>query len=425
MGKNPAGTPGIFYGWYIVAAGLVCLWVNAGIGFYSFPIFFVELSDTFGWGRGKTAAGISIAMVLSGLASPLVGLLLPKYGSRRVIIGGALVMSAAFALFSLMQTLWQFYLICILLAVGWTCTGTMPTSYSVSDWFVKKRGKATGVMMVGVGLGGLILVPLTRLLIDLFQWQRTFMIYAVSTSVILIPVAAMIIKRRPAELGILPDGEIPGGEQECASHEVSASTTGVSGDWTFRSAVRTRTFWVISGVYILVTFGQVGLLINQVAYFQDIGISAERAALALGACAFLGVAGKLFFGAMADRYPVRYAMALSFGLQALGTLLLLQTQALGSPFWFVIVWGFAMGGVIALEPLIVAECFGMKSFGVILGMVYVCTTIGASVGPPFAGFVFDLNRSYDAAFVVFAITYAFSAVLSFLAIPPRLSQEAN
>ncbi len=111
-------------------------------------------------------------------------------------------------------------------------------------------------------------------------------------------------------------------------------------------------------------------------------------------------------------------MVLSFALQALGTIVLLYTSALGSPLWFVLVWGFAMGGVIALEPLIIAECFGMKSFGVILGMIYVTTTIGASAGPPFAGFVFDSTKSYAPAFVVFAITYAVSALLSFLAVPP-------
>ncbi len=174
----------------------------------------------------------------------------------------------------------------------------------------------------------------------------------------------------------------------------------------------------------MATFGQTALLINQVAYFQDIGISPEKAASALGFCALLGIAGKLFFGAMADRHPTRYAMALCFGLQAVGTVVLLFTPALGSPYWFVLVWGFAMGGVIALEPLIVAECFGLKSFGVILGMIYVCTTFGASIGPPFAGFVFDVNQSYTLAFAVFVFTYLLAAALSFLAIPPNPAQDA-
>lgn len=423
MNTPSSGNRRIFYGWYIVAAGCVCLWTNAGIGFYSFSVFFVELNESFGWGMGWTTAGISITMVLSGLVSPLVGHLLPKHGSKRVIIAGAFIMSFSFVLFSLMQTLWQYYFICFALAVGWTCTGTMPTSYCVSDWFEKKRGKATGVMMVGVGLGGFIVVPLTRRLIDMLGWQATFVVYAVATSVVLIPVAAMIFKRRPAELGVYPDGVSPSDERGGNDREGSAPS--VADGWTLRSAVRTNAFWIISIVYILVTFGQTGLLINQVAYFQDIGISPERAAFALGFCAMLGIAGKLFFGAMADRYPVRYAMALSFGLQAVGTIILLYTRALGSPFWFVIVWGFAMGGVIALEPLIVIECFGMKSFGVILGMVYVATTAGASAGPPFAGFFFDIKESYAPAFVVFVVTYILAAGLSFLAIPPKRLREAG
>jgi sugar phosphate permease len=343
-----------------------------------------------------------------------------------MIIGGALIMSASFVLFSFMRTLWQFYLICAILAIGWTTTGTMPTSYSVSDWFEKKRGMATGMMMMGVGLGGLCMVPLTRLLIDRFQWQTTFMTYAVATSVLLIPVAAIVYKRRPAELGVLPDGRMPSPEAENNGESGSDEAGAASAyEWTLKTATRTRTFWVISLVFIFVTFGQTGLLINQVKYFQEIGISPERAAFALGFCAMLGIAGKLFFGAMADRYPARYAMALSFGLQAVGTVILIYTGAIGSPILFVLVWGFSMGGVIALEPLIVAECFGMKSFGVILGMIYVATTVGAASGPPFAGFIFDLSESYTNAFAVFVVTYALAAILSFMAIPPRSPKEAG
>ena len=99
--------------------------------------------------------------------------------------------------------------------------------------------------------------------------------------------------------------------------------------------------------------------------------------------------------------------------------ILIYTGALGSVWYFVIVWGFAMGGVIALQPIIVAECFGMKSFGVILGMTCVATTVGSATGPPFAGFVFDTSGSYTFAFLVFVITYALGAALSLLAVPPK------
>lgn len=409
----------IFYGWYIVAAGFVSLWFHAGVGFYSFPVFLVALSESLGWGKGATAMGISVTFVGGGLASPVVGRLVPTWGVKKIVIAGALIMSAAFVLFSRMQTLWQFYIICLGFAVGVSCTGPMSTSYAVSDWFDRKRGRAMGVMMVGVGVGGLVVVPLTRRLIDLFQWQTTFLIFGVLTCLFLVPVASAIFKRRPAELGVLPDGETPAdGPAEEKRAQGPPGGGGVIG-WTFREAVRTSSFWVIAAAFILATFGQTAILVNQVAYFQDIGISPEKAANALGFCALLGIGGKLFFGAMADRYPARYAMALCFGLQAVGTILLLRTQTLGSPFWFVIIWGFAMGGVIALEPLIVGECFGMKSFGVILGMVYVFTTVGASVGPPFAGFIFDINQSYLSAFVVFVATYALATGLSFLAVPPR------
>lgn len=407
----------IFYGWYIVAAGFICMWINAGIGFYAFPVFFTELSENLGWGRGAINLGMSVSMVMGGLTSPLVGLLVPRYGSRRVIIVGALIMSAAFVLFSLMQTLWQYYLICFVLAVGWSFTGTIPTSYSVSNWFERKRGRAMGIMLVGVGLGGLTFAPLTRWLVDRVQWQTAFMIYAVFISVVLIPVAGAFFKRRPAEEGILPDGDSPDDVPDKANAQKPLDLGPTSG-WELRDAARTRAFWIIAAAFILATFGQTALLLNQVTYFQDIGITPAKATRALGLCAMLGITGKLFFGAMADRYAARYAMVLCFGLQAVGTIVLLLTPMLGSPYWFVLLWGFAMGGVIALEPLIVAECFGLKSYGVILGIVYVLTTLGSAAGPPFAGFISDIGESYVPAFVVFVITYAVASILSFLAIPP-------
>ena len=424
MTKKMQNNRRVFYGWYIVGAGFVCMWINAGVGFYAFPVFFVELIEKMGWTRGATNAGLSITMLAGGLLSPLVGLLVPRYGSKRVILVGALLMSAAFGLFGFMESLWQYYGICLLLAVGWTFTGTIPTSYSVSDWFERKRGMAMGMMLVGVAIGGRTFAPLTRWLVDRIQLQTAFIFYAVFISLVLIPVTSAIFKRRPAEEGILPDGDPPEDDpgKDCPKRQVPPAAT--SG-WELRDATRTRTFWIISAAFILATFGQTALLLNQVAYFQDIGITPEKAANALGNCALLGMVGKLFFGAMADRYAARYAMVLCFGLQAVGVVLLLSTPMLGSPYWFVLVWGFAMGGVIALEPLIVVECFGLKSYGVILGIIYVLTTLGSAAGPAFAGFICDVSKSYTPAFIVFVATYAFGAVLSFLAIPPTRSEDAG
>lgn len=417
---EPSGTRQrrIFFGWYIVAAGFVSLWIHAGVGFYSFPIFLTEFNEYFGWGRGATNTGMSIMFVTGAFASPVVGRLVPQYGAKKIVVAGALIMSVAFMLFSRMETLWQFYIVCLGFAIGVSCTGPVPTSFAVSDWFQKKRGRAMGTMMVGVGVGGLIIAPLTQRLINVFQWRNTFLLYAAVTSLLLIPIAGAIFRRRPAEQGIPPDGELP--QSPATGNDASMAESSFDGfaGWPFREAVRMPTFWIIACTFLLATFGQTGLLLNQTAYFQDIGISPEKAAGSLGSCAMLGILGKLFFGAMSDRYPVRYSMALCFGLQAVGTLLLLWTREFGSPVWFVLVWGFSMGGVIALEPLIVGECFGMRSFGVILGMIYVCTTFGASAGPPFAGFISDRTNSYAIAFVIFVITYAVAAVLSFLAIPP-------
>lgn len=409
----------IFYGWFIVAAGFVCLWINVGIGFYSFPVFLVDLTESLRWGRGETTAGFSITFIIGGLASPFVGRLVAKYGSKKIILAGALLTSATFVLLGFMRTLWQDHLICSILAVGLSCTGTVTTSYALSDWFNKFRGRAMGVMMVGAGLGGLTFVPLTRRLIDLFRWNMTFVIYGVFVSLILLPITAIFFKRRPAD--ILPDGELSATANDIIDNSRPGSTHSIAAanSLTLRSALGTPTFWIISAAFILATFGQTAILVHQVAYFQDIGIPAKKAAEALGLCAFLGVGGKLFFGAMADRYPVRYAVALCFGMQVIGSVLLLQTQVLGSPLWFVIIWGFAMGGIIALEPLIVAECFGLESFSVILGVLYVFTTIGGSVGAPFAGFVFDKSGSYLFPFILFIFTYALATGLSFLAVPPQ------
>jgi MFS family permease len=414
----------IFYGWYIIAAGFVCMWVNAGMGFYAFPIFFVELDESFGWGMMNINLGLSISMALGGFISPLVGQLIPRFGVKRIIIVGALLMSASFVFFSMMLALWQYYLVCIVLAIGWTFAGSIPTTHSVSDWFEKKRGMATGIMMVGVGLGGFSIAPLTRRLIDVLVWKTTFILYAIATSAILIPIAAAIFKRRPAERGVLPDGELAVDEPDSENTSAGGSPPVING-WTLKDAVRTSAFWIISAIFVLVTFGQTALLLNQVRHFESIGISPGDAANALGYCAMLGMAGKLFFGAMADRYSSRYAMAVCFGLQSVGTVILIYTGALGSVWWFVLIWGFAMGGVITLQPLIVAECFGMKSFGVILGMTFVATTIGSAAGPPFAGMIFDKYGSYVMAFAVFIITYAIGAIMSFLAVPPKPLQTTG
>lgn len=357
-------------------------------------------------------------MLIHGLVGPFVGHLVETYGPKKIMTFFALVAGAAFILVSFTQSLWFFYMAYALLSFGTTGIGFIPVSSVIARWFSRRRGTATGFAMVGLSAGGLVLAPLVGLINAHFDWRFAFIFLGLLVWVLALPVTLFVVKGRPSEIGLLPDGEeIPEtpDPDSAASVDLSMEEEG----WPLREAIRTREFFWIAATFFLAPLAQMGMLQHQVPMIIESGISEATAATALGLTAGLGGLGKLSFGRISEIIPFRYASMLCFGLQALGVFALFNAQSTTLIWVYVLIFGFAMGGVIVLLPLSVGHFFGLASFGVIMGAISMVQAFGTAFGALLSGLIYDYLGSYHYAMITYMILYLSAATAIFLAGKPR------
>ena len=197
----------VYYGWWIVAASFSILLVTVGVGLYAPPIFLVPLQDHFGWSRAAIAGGSAVAALTVGAVSPLVGISIDRYGSRKVMTAGALVMGSAFCLFGAIQSLWQLYALNVIAAIGIASVAWLPNQTLISNWFDRIRGRAMGIALAGIGFGGLAMPPLADFLITEFGWRIAFAALGSLVLLIVVTVTLALVRSKPEDMGLLPDGE--------------------------------------------------------------------------------------------------------------------------------------------------------------------------------------------------------------------------
>lgn len=395
--------PKVFYGYWIVAATFFCLFIHSGCWFYAFSLFVRPLQAEFDWGRGEIMVALTISFLVMGVTSPFVGRLVDRYGARKVITIGSFIAGLGFILLSLMNNLWYFYGGHIIIAVGMAAMGIVVATAVVSNWFKKRRGTAIGIMAAGIGAGGLALAPLIGgYLIPNFGWSTSYLASALLTW-ILIPLALLVIRTKPADMGLYPDGI----EAPEAATEAKASLPAYEG-LNLRRALATPAFWLIAVSFLTNGFSQVGIFHNQVPHLEDIGFPVVTAATALGVLGLGSLIGKFSFGWLCDQMQAKYAWCISLGLQLAGTIMLTSMRPASPPaiLWlYVIVMGLGIGGWLPTLSMLISTNFGLVSYGAIFGMMALAQSIGAAAGSLMAGYMYDSMGTYHWAFIIFLALY--------------------
>jgi MFS family permease len=416
---------GVYYGWWIVGAAFSILLVTVGIGLYGPPVFLVPLQEHFGWTRAAIAGGTAVGALTVGLASPLVGVLIDRYGARRVMAAGAVVMGTGFCLLGAIQSLWQLYALNVLAALGIASAAWLPNQTLISNWFDRLRGRAMGITLAGIGFGGLSMPPLAGLLIGEFGWRTAYVVLGALVLLIVAAVTLALVRSRPEDMGLLPDGEPDVSE---TTDGTPGSTPGDGAEATGLSlaeSVRTSAFWVLSLGHILWTFGSMSIIGHLPAFLTDQGFGVESAASYLAFAIGMSVVGRIGFGVLADRFTKRGIMCWGLILHALAVLCLMEVDRFGALPGFVVLFGVGIGGSAVLIPLLIGECFGLRAFGKVLGVVTISATLGAAVGPVLTGRIFDVTGSYQLAFILHITSFMASAVAFYFLPKPRLAAAAG
>ncbi len=416
----------IYYGWWIVAASFILLFLYAGAGFYSFSIFIHPLENAFGWSRSQISLAISIYLLVHGISAPGVGYLIERFEPKTIVTVFSIISGLAFLAVSFTQSLWYFYASYALLSIGTTGIGYIPLGTLLSRWFVKKRGTAIGASMVGLAVGGMVLAPVIEWIVSTYNWRVTFVVLGILVWVIAIPLSLLVLKKDPSEIGLLADGVSPDpdfiGPQTAAGDE---SSPVVLEGWPLAAAIRTRAFWGLVLGFSLGSIGMMGVLQHQVPLITSKGISATVAASALGLTAGLGGLGKLGFGKMSDLIPFRYATIICYSLQAIAVVALLNGNSMGMLWFYVLIFGFSMGGIVLLVAIGVANYFGLASLGIIMGIVSLCQSLGYSSGAILSGLLYDAFGSYDTALKLYIVIYIIAILAMFAAGKPREYQKGE
>lgn len=395
-----------FYGWWIVLVAFLCNFVWSGFAYYSFSLFVKSLENDFKWNRGEIMLGFTVFFLASGLISPFIGRLITRFGERKVISVGAVLMGIAMALLGSVTSIWQFYAFYALVGIGMAGMGTIPASSLVSKWFKKRRGLAIGIMAFGVGIGGFVAAPLVAgTLIPVFGWRATYLIIGAITCLIIIPAALILVKAgKPEDMGLHPDGrEIA---EEAVQHGLSAS---LPLKLTEKAAMVAPAFWLIAICVVLSQFSMVGVSQNQVPFLTDIGFPVQTAAGALGFLALMSAIGKLGFGWLCDRIKAKYVSAIGLILQVIGIIILLninKDSSVSMVWAFAFTMGLGIGSWLPTMSMLVSQNFGLIIYPTIFGLMTLCQCLGASIGPAVTGRLFDIMGDYKLAFLILLGLYA-------------------
>lgn len=408
----------MFYGWIVVAATFVVLMTAYGVQ-YTFGVMMPAMEADTGWNREVLAGSFSLYAFVYGLLGMVTGRLTDRFGPRPVIFAGGVLLGIGYLLLSRATEVWHLYL-----ALSVTCAFGMsasfvPCSSTVIRWFMQQRGRALGITMMGASAGNIVAPIAAAYLIKSLGWRATYMWMGLVASV-LVGVAALFVRRDPADHGLLPDGV----DDSARGTEPDSVSAPAEISWTLAEAQRTGAFWLLTAIFFLTWLVVFLPMVHLTPYAIDQGIDPIRASIVLVGVGVGGVLGRPFMGVLSDRVGRLPALASIFLAQALVFAAL--------PFahhWIVLtvlaaVFGFAYGGGTTLFAAVVGDFYGPAAVGSIVGFVFAVAGSSAAFGPWFAGYIVESTGSYHLSFWFSAVANALAfALVGFLKRPQKIESS--
>jgi MFS family permease len=407
---SPTMRQKFFYGYIILALCFVNMVVMRGVN-GAFSVYYVALLETFSWSHSDGASVASVNFVVYALTAPLVGLMFDRLGPRVLMpIGGALV-GAGLLLSGFANSLWNLYFSYgVITALGQGALGFVGHSALISYWFIRRRATAIGIASMGQGLGALIMVPLTQLLIERIGWRSTFMVTAALILIAVVPGNALLQRRDPWEMGQLPDGDSATPSEHPAGRLQRRPD---ARDWSLRDAVLSFPFWCITAGHL--ALGTAVFMINThvVAYFASIGYDKIIGAFIAGLIGFVRLGGTVLWGLVSDRLGRDKAYALSTIVTLLGVASLIGTS-IDAPLWFAyftaVLYSIGHSAGTPTYGAVIADIFSGRKVGLIFGLLEISFGLGSAFGAWIGGYLFDVTGSYTWPFALCLVCFAVSGL---------------
>lgn len=412
--KSPGIKPRFFYGYIVVIIAFLILLLSYGLQ-QAFGVFFNPILTEFGWTRAMTSGAFSLSMIIYGVLSIAMGGLNDRLGPRLVLTIAGCLLGLGYLLMSQVSTVWQLYLFYGVI-IGTGISGIwIPLLSTVAKWFAAGRSTMSGIVVAGTGIGALLGPPAANRLISVYDWRTSYIIMG-SIALVIIVLAAQFLRRNPTQTKQVLYGANKRGEQGLRAE---------TGGFSLKEAVHTRKFRMVAIMYFCLGFGFTTIMVYIVPHAIDLKISAASAANILAVMGGISILGNYMLGRLADRTSNRLIYIIGFILISASLFWLVPVREAWMLYLFAVVFGFASGGMAAVESPMVAELFGLSSHGFIYGVIHVGFTIGAAIGPLVTGYMFDVTGSYRLAFFISATIGVVGLIFTALLGPIRGKKEQN
>jgi MFS family permease len=391
-GRNNTAKGLFFYGYIVAAAGFTVWMIGFGISL-TFGIFYKPMLTEFGWARADTVFAYSLGTFMMAVLAIVTGWLTDKLGPRIVVTIFGSFLGISYLLMSKVSALWQFYLYYgVLASIGLSITAT-PIMATIARWFVRRRSFMTGIVQAGLGIGGLIIAPLTGWLISNYGWRTAYWVLGV-IAILGLVISGLFMKRDPEDAGQFPDGvSEPPDPKIQPSQQKSLNPNNV-----LLKIIVTRRFWIIIGLYSIFGFCRSTFLAHIAAHVQDVGLSLADASHVIAVLMVSSIAGRVGLGRAADAIGNKIAFMMSYAATALSLIWVLVVGELWGFYLFAFIFGVGWGGQAVLRFSITAEAFGLVSLGFIMGILGLGEAFASALGSYWAGLVFDFSGDYLPAF---------------------------
>jgi MFS family permease len=415
----------LYYGWIVLAVAFVTMGIVSP-AWFSFSLFYPPILKEFGWRRADTAGAYSLNLMISAMVSPLVGLLIDRYGPRVVMPIGALVMAVGFVGSGQIQQLWHFYVwFGAVSALGFCAVQVVPNTAIVSKWFVRNRATALGIIMSSLGLGRLAFFPLVQYMISHVGWRTAYAGLGALIAVIVAPLILVFQRHKPADLGLENHPEVSADAHADSSRRqlIVVDREWAEREWTLWKAAKTFRFWALALLFAAGYGGTFVVGVQAVAYLTSAGISSIAAASFIGLQGLMSTFGNFAGGILSDRIGREKTLTLAVVIYVAGLFVLSLIESYprtsllyGYAIFFGIGFGMSFPAIMAAS----ADIFQGKRYGSIFGAMTLIGSFGGALGAWLGGYLYDVTGGYRAMFVVTMSVVAASALFIWSARPSKV-----
>ncbi len=374
-----------YYGWYIAATLAITETISWGIIYYTFSVFLTPMQAELGWSKTEMTGAFSLALLITGTMAFPIGTWIDRHGARLLMTLGSVAASLLVLAWSQVHDLRMLYLIWAGLGVCSAAILYEPAFAVIAVWFVRRRGRALALVTFVAGLASTIFVPLSDALYHSFGWRNALIILAVFLAIITIPLHVMVLRRRPDDLGLLPDGGLK------KSSSAPRQVLGVN----LRKVLRSRSFWMLTAAFSLSNLTAAAIRFHLIPFLIAAGFNPSTAALASGSIGILQVIGRVIFAPLDSRISSRVIAGCLFGLEAISIFVLIFGLSASNVIIFIGIFGAAYGAKTLARPSMLAEYYGASHYARISSIMAIFLTVTTTAAPVGASLIYDHFGSYQ------------------------------